>query len=124
VPTATMINRYPQNRRKFLGEWDHILYLYDKVLYWFYERHCRARALHFCELLEHLLKLHAANHQAIKGEECWSLIFEIRGDLRNAIKHREREIRLIKRLQKIGKGTTGYQPSDLADRLDLLDFVR
>ena len=28
----------PSDRRKFANEWDEIGYLYDKVLYWFYER--------------------------------------------------------------------------------------
>jgi len=59
--------------------------------------------------------------------ECRSLICEANEDLLGAIKHRENEIRLIKRLHEISRtssqreyimGLYGYD--DLSDRLDLL----
>ena len=118
-----MITGYPKNRRKFLGGWDQILYLYDKILYWFYSRHRRSEALRFSVKLERLLRIHAPGHVAVKGEECWSLIYEIKGNLRKAIKYREKEIQLIRRLQRIGQGTDGYGAGDLADRLDLLAIL-
>ena len=118
-----MSARPPRTRRNFSGEWDEILYFYHRILYWWYNRRSRHRALHFCNRLEPLLRLHARNHTAIKGEECWSLVFEVRGDLQKAIRHRENEIRLIERLRRLGQATDDYQPRDLADRLDLLGIL-
>jgi tetratricopeptide (TPR) repeat protein len=118
-----MSARPPRNRRKFSGEWDEILYLYDKILYWWYNRTSRRRALQFCNKVVPLLKLHARNHTAIKGEECWSLVFEVRRNLQKAIRHRENEIRLIERLRRLKQAMEDYQPRDLADRLDLLAIL-
>jgi hypothetical protein len=55
------------------------------------------------------------------------LVYEVEGNLLNAIKHRENEIRLIQRLHEISLHTPSkdfvlerYDYSDLSDRLDLL----
>ena len=67
---------------------------------------------------------------AIFAEECRSLISEAKGDLENAIRHREDEIRLIRRLHEISHNTPtqdfvlgqyGYQ--DLADNLGMLAIL-
>jgi len=67
---------------------------------------------------------------AIFTEECRSLVSEARGDLASAIKHRENEVRLIRRLLKISRNKPGekyvfgqYDYSDLSDRLDLLAML-
>jgi hypothetical protein len=80
--------------------------------------------------LERLLNEFCADDHVIVPEECRSLICEIRGDLPGAIKHRENEIRLIKRLHRISQNTPShnfalsqYDYSDLSDRLDLLATV-
>jgi tetratricopeptide (TPR) repeat protein len=64
---------------------------------------------------------------AIFGEECRALIHEAKGNVQNAINHREDEIRLIRRLHKISRNSPGeafafgqYGFSDLRDRLELL----
>lgn len=111
------------NRRKFDGDWDHVDYCYHKILYWFYARHDRSRASRFCRALEPLLKKVANNHEAVKGEECWSLLYEVRGALDKAILYRRNEIRLIKRLQRFKPRFEHYGPEDLADRLDLLGVL-
>ncbi len=122
-----MATKPPPNRRSFSGEWDEIRYLYHKILHWFYPLRDRRKALHFCERLEPLLKQVASRREAIFGEECWSLLHEVRGDLAKAIDYRENEIKLIRRLREISVGTPseefvldGYDVSDLSDRLDLL----
>jgi len=54
-------------------------------------------------------------------------VSETKGDLKNAIRHRENEIRLIRRLHQLSQGTESeayafsqYDYEDLADRLYLL----
>ncbi len=80
------------NQRKFYGDWDQVDYCYHKILYWFYALHNRSRANKFCRTLEPLLKKVANKHETIKGEECWSLLYEVRGDLDKAILYRRKEI--------------------------------
>src|SRR5207253_3760224 len=99
-------------------------------LHWFYPVRDRGKALRFCERLEELLRKVASRHEAILGESCWSLLYEVRGDLPKAIASREHEIKLIRQLWKISKGTPGeevalkhYDVSDLSDRLDLLAIL-
>ena len=117
----------PPERRKFANEWDEIGYLYDKLLYWLYQRGNPAKALPYAKRLERLLPKADPGHDGIFSEECWSLVYETRGDLRKAIEHRENEIRLIRQLHEICRGNPddevaleGYGYADLADRLDLL----
>ena len=117
----------PIHRRKFANAWDEIGYLYDKLLYWLYCRHDTTKARLYAVRLELLLRKASPDHQAILGEECWSLIYEARGDLRAAILHRENEIRLIRQLHDMVRELPEtkwllkeYSYSDLSDRLDLL----
>jgi tetratricopeptide (TPR) repeat protein len=117
----------PPRRRKFANDWDEIGYLYDKVLYWLYEREDVGKARHYAERLERLLSKTDPAHEAIFGQECWSLVYESRGDFPKAIEHRENEIRLIRRLHEISHNTPpqdlvlkDYGYDDLSDRLDLL----
>ena len=119
-----------RTQRKFHGAWDEIGYLRIKILDWFYGRENRRKALPFCARLEALLERTPNAHEAILGEECWSLICEVRGDLAGAIAYREREIGLIKRLHRISVNTPGrdivlreYDYSDWSDRLDLLAIL-
>jgi hypothetical protein len=127
---GTMKTKASQTRRKFYHDWDEIDYLRLKILHWFYEREDRRKALPFCARLQALLERTPDAHEAILGEECWSLICEVRGDLAGAIAYRQREIELIKRLHRISINTPGrdivwrgYDYSDLSDRLDLLAIL-
>jgi tetratricopeptide (TPR) repeat protein len=124
---ATGKNSPEPTRRKFDGDWDQVLYYYHKILYWFYSRQNRSKADGFCRSLEPVLKRVANKHEAIRGEDCWSLFYEVRGDLEKAILYRRSEIRLIKKLQKISPKRSyalkGYGPADLADRWILLAML-
>src|SRR5438105_3257246 len=122
-----MKDKPPASRRKFVSQWDEICYLYDKLLYWLYGREDVSKARPYAERLEQLLAKVDPNHDAILGEECWSLVYERKGDLRKAIEFRKHEIRLMRRLQAISRNTPseayalqGRGYDDLSDRLDLL----
>ena len=117
----------PPGRRKFANEWDEINYLYDKLLYWLYQREDAGKARPYAERLEQLLPRATPAHEAIFGEECWSLVYETKGDLPRAIRHREQEIRLIHRLHELSRKAPheafvlkAYGDDALSDRLDLL----
>ena len=117
----------PAQRRKFANEWDEVGYLYDKLLYWLYQREDAGKARSYAKRLEELLPKADAHHEAIFGEECWSLVYEAKGDLLKAIQHRENEIRLIRRLHAISRNAPhkrlalkDYGWDDLGDWLDLL----
>jgi hypothetical protein len=117
----------PPDRRKFATTWDEIGYLYDKLLYWLYQRQKVERARPYAARLERLLPTADPHHEAIRGEECWSLVYETNGDRQKAIKHRQNEIRLIRRLHECARAAhnervirKAYGYDDLSDRLDLL----
>ena len=122
-----MTRKQPPDRYKFDGVWDEISYLHDKLLYWLYQRSNPARARPYVKRLEQLLQEADPGHDAILGSECWSLIHEAKGNLQQAIEHRENEIRLIRQLHEQSRGKPyeeaalgGYDYTDWADRLDLL----
>jgi len=122
-----MKTKPPPDRRKFACQRDELDYLYHKLLYWLYEREDFARARAFAQRLAALLSNASPGHDAIFPEECWSLIYEARQDLPGAIKHRENELRLMKRLHAISRNSGQeedvyrlYGYDDLSDILDLL----
>jgi tetratricopeptide (TPR) repeat protein len=122
-----MKGKPPPDRRKFADEWDEVGYLYDKLLYWLYERVDAEKTRPYAEKLEQLLSIVAPEPEGIFGEECWSLVHEAKGNLAKAIKHRENEVRLIRRLHDISRNAPHeklilkqYGYDDLSDRLDLL----
>ncbi|HET6883726.1 MAG TPA: hypothetical protein VFI31_26465 [Pirellulales bacterium] len=120
----------PLQRRKFANDWDEIEYLYQKLLYWLYEREDPAKAATYADRLEQLLLSVDPRHESILGEECWSLIYETRGDIAKAIEHRENEIRLMRRLHELTRDAAenslaleGRGLGHLSDRLDLLAML-
>jgi hypothetical protein len=122
-----MKTKPPPDRRKFADARDEVEYLYHKLLYWLYERKDSVRARAFAARLARLLSRVSPGHEAIFPEECWSLICEARGNLSGAIKHRENEVRLMKRLHEISRNGPHRQAilrlhsyEDLSGRLDLL----
>jgi hypothetical protein len=115
----------PPRRTRFRSGWDEINYIYHQILYWFYDRGDRERALRFGDRLEQLLGQYAREHESIFGEECWSLLSELRGDLPAAVRCREHVIELIFKLWEIADDEPagvldGYGVDDLADRFDIL----
>jgi tetratricopeptide (TPR) repeat protein len=110
--------------------WREIDDLYHRLLYWYYERGNRQKARPVARRLERRLTQTASGEKIILGEAAWSLVLECKGDLLGAIKHREKEIGLIKRLLQISaKSANGdsifkhYDYADLSDRLDLLAIL-
>lgn len=125
-----MKSSFPRTRRKFRTAWDEIDYLYHKILFWFYDRGERQRAKRFSKRLKVLLRKVAADHEAILGESCRALVCELAGDLQEAIRHREKEIRQIHKLHRVSRdlpnyhlATQGYDVGDLSDRYDLLAIL-
>jgi hypothetical protein len=117
----------PADRHSFANEWDEIGYLYDKVLFWLYQRADRRKARPFVKRLELLLAKADPKQESILGQECRSLAREALGDLAGAIEHRENEIQLIRRLHDVSRGKPfeehalqDYGHEELSDRLDLL----
>lgn len=91
-----------------------------------------ARAHRIADRLDALLSDHDDQQESILGQECRSLIAETREQTELAIRHRRNEIRLILRLrQHANRAPVGdrsaaldrYQPSDLADRYDILAML-
>ncbi len=122
-----MKDKPPPDRRTFADEWDEIGYLHDKLLYWLYQRADPKKLRLYGPRLERLLLTAVLGHDAILGEECWSLIHEAKGELPAAIDSRKNEIRLIRRLHALSRGLPyeataikDYGYDDLSDRLDLL----
>jgi hypothetical protein len=122
-----MKTKPPPDRRKFADDRDQIDYLYQKLLYWLYERDDFTRARIFADRLVQMLPTSSPGTEAIFPQECWSLICEARMDLPGAIRHRENEIRLIKRLHVASQSIPEkdlvmqmYGYAELSDRLDLL----
>jgi tetratricopeptide (TPR) repeat protein len=125
-----MKTKSTRSRRKFYHEWDEIDYLYMKILHWWYDKEDRRKAMPFCDRLQALLEKTPDAHEAILGEECWSLICEVRGDLAGAIAYRQREIELMKQLLRISAKSPhrdfirrNRDYPDLSDRLDLLAIL-
>ncbi|HEV3145720.1 MAG TPA: hypothetical protein VGZ47_17665 [Gemmataceae bacterium] len=121
-------------RRKFAHEWDEIIYLFRRILYWFHDVQDRKRALRYRKRFRALLEKAASAHEAIFGEECWSLLSELEGDLDAAIKYRENEIRLVRSFWKLLEKEPlspdieesvmkGYHPIDLSHRMILLAIL-
>lgn len=117
----------PLKHRKFANDWDEIDYLYQKLLYWLYDRDEAGKAAPYSARLERVLAVADPNHESILGEECWSLIYETRGDIAKAIDYRENEIRLMRRLHELTRDSATNSPAlegrgydNLSDRLDLL----
>ena len=116
-------------RRKFASAWDEIEYLYHKLLHWLYgPAHRPSRARPFAEQLERLLRGTKGVGEAILGQECWSLVCEVKGDLRRAIRHRERTIALIRRFVALPEYPTltpglHHDDSSIVDHLVLLAML-
>ena len=71
----------PPQRRRFANDWDEVAYLYDKLIYWLYQRENAGKARPFAIRLERLLPKVDPDHEAIRGAECRSLVDEAKGDL-------------------------------------------
>ncbi len=125
-----MKTKSPTSVRKASDQSEEMHQIYDKLVYWLYNRQKVHRARLFADRLAKLLARFSRTPESIFVEECRSLVCEAKGDLANAIKHRENEIRLIRRLHKISQDTPSadfvfsqYDYAGLSDRLDLLAML-
>ncbi len=92
-----------------------------------YNREDREQARKIASKLEDVLNRQPDVAYSIRGEEIRSLIAELNGNLQEAIRRRECEIRKILELHSLASGKPGwayvfrqYDYSDVSDRLDLL----
>jgi len=111
----------PDIRRKFSHPWDEIGYLYQQMLYWYFQKNDRARAARWSSRLGALLAKHDPTCEAILGAASRSLIAEVAGDLWSAIRARQRELELIDLLAASdAPDEVKYAADDVSDRMDLL----
>src|SRR5271166_1729736 len=101
--------------------------LYASLIDAFYDRGDRERARQIATELQHTLNNRPDVANSIRGEEIRSLIAELNGNLQEAIRRRECEIRKILELHSLACGRPGwayvfrqYDYGDVGDRLDLL----
>ncbi len=120
----------PPNRKQSDRALSQLDRLYDRLVYWLYERQSPGRARPLADRLECLLTKLDPQAESIFGEECRSLIHEARGQASKAIKHRGNEIRLIRRLHELAEQSEDaallfgqYSYADLRDRLTLLAML-
>ncbi len=110
--------------------WNRMGRVYDNLIHWLYERGDRTRAQRYASGLAQLLTKLGPEKRSIFAAECRSLVSEAEGNLQNAIKHREKEISLIRRLHRLARNTEGrdfafrqYTHADLADRFAVLAML-
>src|SRR6476620_7230992 len=117
-----MATKSPRNGKDFLNSWDEIRHHHYWIIYWFYGYDNQTQALRHCRHLKPLLEKVANRHESILGEECWSIVSEVEGELARAIEYREQEIRLIQELWRTVTPETRdivlreYGPADLSDQ--------
>jgi hypothetical protein len=120
-------HRRPARKAAGLKELDA---LYADLLHHYYEEVDEVRAERIGRKLEKALASRPDFAASIRGEEVRSLLAELRGDLDNAIRSREAEIRKILELHTLTVNTPHwkyvarqYDFSDVSDRLDLLAIL-
>lgn len=124
-----MISQAPPTRRRFQSIWEEVRYLCNKAEYWLHIHRSPAKARPYARRLKRLLKRADPHGESILGQECRCLICEVEGDSAGAIRHREDEIRKIRRLHVVTPkeqwdyACSGYDYDDLSDRLDLLALL-
>ena len=90
----------PTTRRSFQNAWSELDYLCKKIHFWLYTRKQRARGERYLSRLAQVLRGLPESDDAIIQEEGLALFNELKGELRAAITHRQREIELMERLHK------------------------
>jgi len=125
-----MRTKAPRAKSHRVQKWREIEDLYHKLLYWYYDRQDLKKARQVARQLEGRLSAATSDRRTILYKGAWSLVLECKGDLLGAIKYREEEIGLIKRLLQISLKAPNpkailkyYDYADLSDRLDLLAIL-
>jgi hypothetical protein len=122
-----MSHKRPNQNSGSLKPAEDVETLYLALVKDLYEREDRKRARETASKLEGILASEPDLASSIRGEEIRSLIAELNGNLAEAIRRRESEIRKIFELHSLAWGKPSwdyvfrqYDYSDLSDRLDLL----
>lgn len=106
--------------------------LYDRVVDALYKWENRPLAQRYAGRLRQLVEASDPRAESAFTEECLSLAHEAEGDLEQAIRHREAEIALIRRLHQLAQGPDAahadlilsqYSYADLRDRLIILAML-
>jgi hypothetical protein len=126
----TAMTKAPPVRKVFQSTGDEFSYLHERLLYWFYERGNRARALTLSGRLSTLLAQDDPGQESILGQECRALLAELHQDLPLAIHHRESEVEKILKLWSTSRDhplppsvAERYGIDALVDRFDLLAML-
>jgi hypothetical protein len=113
--------------RKAIDGAEDVEALYLEFLRFFYQAGDREQAAKIAPRLEEALRSQPDVSRSIRGEEVRSLLAELRGDLVEAIRCRESEIRKILELHGLALNRPAwayvvrqYDYGDVSDRLDLL----
>ena len=104
-----MISKIPKppiSQRRFANGWIELDYLCKKIRYWLYARKHKTGAERYLDRLERVLRDLPENDLAIIRAEGLSLLSELKGNLNDAIAHREQEIRLMERLHRDAQSPT------------------
>jgi hypothetical protein len=124
-----VIRKLTTDKRKSVDASGEVGRLYDRVVDWLYERQNSQHARGYARRLRRMVEESDPKAESIFTQECLSLAHEAEGDLEQAIRHRENEIRLIFRLHEFAQGQDAthadflfgqYSYEDLRDRLHLL----
>jgi hypothetical protein len=105
-----MIKR-PPSRRLFLGPGDELNHVSDMLHYFIAAESIEGRtAARYVRRFEELLRAIGRDDGSILTQQYWAQLYEIRGDVRRAARHREREIELVERLFAIGGPVESVNP--------------
>lgn len=116
-------------RRTFSVQAEELRYLYDKLLFWLYERDENKKAKPFASRLEELLNGIPDAEECILGNECRALIAETAEDWEAVCRYRQEEIRLVLKLRAMAPTEKpiaraailrDFTLEDLADRYTML----
>jgi hypothetical protein len=97
---TSKLSKPPNTQRNFTTCWGELDYLCKKMHFWLYTRKQRTRAQRYLERLASVLSTLPDNNLAILREEGLALLHELKGQSKDAIIHRKREIHLMERLHK------------------------
>ena len=107
----------PRKQSTFSSTGSELNYLNDWISYWWHQRLDQAKALQLCDRFEELLIPQGRDDGSLALQEHWGLLHEVRGNLDQAIWHREREIALLNRLFEISDPIGEIDHKYLANRL-------
>jgi hypothetical protein len=96
--------RTPPRKKRFRTPWGELQYVCKKIHAWLYQRKERPSARRYLPRLERILAALPPNDMAILKEEGLALLHELKGEIKEAIKHRQREIQLMEKLHDAVNG--------------------